>query len=433
MNYEETLAFLYSALPMFSRIGTAALKKDLTNTLQICNRLGNPQNNFRTIHVAGTNGKGSVSHMLSAILQSGGYKTGLYTSPHLRDFRERIRVNGQMVNEDFVVSFTERVKPLIKSFNPSFFEITVAMAFEYFSEQQVDVAVIETGLGGRLDSTNIIIPALSVITNIGWDHMHILGNSLEAIAAEKAGIIKEGVPVIVGEVLPETEKVFAAAASEKNADLTIACRRRKVVSYQTIDEKLFVDLKDERNADHQKYHLDLPGIYQLKNLVTTLAALDELKKQGWLISDAAIQAGLSNVKKLTGLHGRWERIRYSPTVVLDVGHNEDGMRNIVEQLKLSRYNTLHIIIGMVKDKEIGKVMRLLPQKAFYYFTKAQTPRALPEDQLAAVAIQYGLTGKHYPQVNIALKAALSRADKDDLILVCGSVFVVGEVERNMEH
>lgn len=433
MNYKETIAFLYNALPMFSRIGTAAIKKDLTNIIRLCNQLGNPQNKFKSIHVAGTNGKGSVSHMLAAVLQTAGYKTGLYTSPHLRDFRERIRVNGQMVDKDFVVSFTEKVKPLIESVNPSFFEITVAMAFEYFAVQQVDVAVIETGLGGRLDSTNVITPVLSAITNISWDHMHILGNSLEEIATEKAGIIKERVPVVVGEVLPETEKIFADTASEKNADLTLACRIRKVASYQTIEDTLSVELIDERNESHQNYHLDLPGIYQLKNLVTTLAALDELEKQGWLISEEAIHNGLRNVKRLTGLHGRWEVIHQSPMVVLDVGHNEDGIKQIIAQLKTMKYRHLHIVIGMVKDKEFDKVVQLLPQEASYYFTKAQTPRALPEDQLSLVAHQRGLRGEHFPQVNYALKTALKKAKKEDLILVCGSVFVVGEVDQIMER
>ncbi len=431
MNYKETIDFLYKALPMFSRIGTAALKKDLTNTILLCNRLGDPQSNFKTIHVAGTNGKGSVSHMLAAVLQMAGYRTGLYTSPHLKDFRERIRVDGRMVDEDFVVSFTEKVKTLIETVNPSFFEVTVAMAFEYFSEQQVDIAVIETGLGGRLDSTNIIIPVLSVITNIGRDHMHILGNSLEQIALEKAGIIKQGVPVVVGEILPETEKVFRAMAAERKAPLVIAGRERYADSYSSRAQELSVEIVHTADNDKQNYILDLPGIYQVKNLVTILTAIDQLRKGGWMIPENAIRDGLKHTKKITGLHGRWEIIQQRPMVVLDVAHNEDGIRQIVEQLELTDYHDLHIVIGMVADKEISKVMQMLPDEAMYYFTRAQTPRAMPEDQLAAIAATYGLTGRHFPGVNIALQNALNRAHKDDLVLVCGSIFVVGEVERDL--
>ncbi|HTN06642.1 folylpolyglutamate synthase/dihydrofolate synthase family protein [Agriterribacter sp.] len=427
MNYKETVDFLYSALPMFGRTGAAALKKDLTNTLLLCNKLGNPQHNFKSVHVAGTNGKGSVSHMLAAVLQTAGYTTGLYTSPHLKDFRERIKVNGVMIEEDFVVSFTESIKPLIEEIKPSFFEITVAMAFAYFSDKQVDIAVIETGLGGRLDSTNVIMPVLSVITNIGMDHMNILGDSLAQIAWEKAGIIKPGIPVVVGETLPETQAVFEAAATEKNALLIWANRERYADSYSYNKQELSVEMVYTSHNDKQNYILDLPGIYQVKNLVTLLAAIDQLKKTGWHIPEQAAGKGLRNVKALTGLHGRWETIRHHPEVVLDVGHNEDGIRQITEQLELMSYHNLHIVIGMVKDKEIEKVMQLLPKEASYYFTKAQTPRALPEDQLAAIAAEHGLTGHHFPAVNMALQNAIDHAHKDDLVLVCGSVFVVGEV------
>lgn len=430
MNYKETIDFLYKALPMFSRIGTEALKKDLTNTILLCNRLGNPQNNFKTIHVAGTNGKGSVSHMLAAVLQTAGYRTGLYTSPHLKDFRERIRIDGVMIDEDFVVSFTEKVKPVIEEVSPSFFEITVAMAFEYFSERQVDIAVIETGLGGRLDSTNVIMPILSVITNIGWDHMHILGDTLEQIALEKAGIIKQGIPVVIGEALPETEKIFAAVAAERKAPLVVAGRERYADAYSYTDHQLSVEIVHSVDNNKQNYLLDLPGIYQVKNLVTSLTAIDQLQKRGWLIPEQAIGYGLKHTKKITGLHGRWEVIHHQPVVVLDVGHNEDGIRQIAAQLELTDYRNLHIVIGMVADKEISKVMQILPKEAVYYFTRAQTPRAMPEERLAAIAAEYGLIGRHFPGVNIALQNALSHAHKDDLVLVCGSVFVVGEVERD---
>lgn len=430
MNYKATVDFLYSALPMFSRMGVAALKKDLTNTFALCKELGDPQNNFKSIHVAGTNGKGSVSHMLAAVLQTAGYTTGLYTSPHLKDFRERIRVNGVMIEEDFVVAFTEKIKPLIETMEPSFFEITVAMAFEYFSDKRVDVAVIETGLGGRLDSTNVILPVLSVITNIGMDHMNILGDSIEQIAFEKAGIIKPGIPVVVGETLPQTEKVFETVAAEKAAPLVWAGREKYADSYSYHTQELSVEIVRVSDNDKQNYILDLPGIYQVKNLVTTLTAIDQLKKAGWHITEQAAAKGLGNVKKLTGLHGRWEVIQRRPTVVLDVGHNEDGIRQIAEQLELTDYHNLHIVIGMVKDKEINKVMQLLPKEALYYFTKAQTPRAIPEDRLAAIAAEHGLTGHHFPSVNTALQNAVGHSHQDDLILVCGSVFVVGEVERH---
>ena len=417
MTYKETVDFLYSALPMFSRMGAAALKKDLTNTFLLCSKLHNPQNNFKSIHVAGTNGKGSVSHMLAAVLQTAGYKTGLYTSPHLKDFRERIRVNGSMIDEDFVVSFTDKVRTLIEEIKPSFFEITVAMAFEYFSDQQVDVAVIETGLGGRLDSTNVIMPVLSVITNIGRDHMNILGDSLEQIAFEKAGIIKPGVPVVIGETLPETKPVFETVAKEKTSLLILAEKERYADGHKYEKHELLVELVHPLHNEKQTIHLDLTGIYQLK-------------KGGWQIPDKAILKGLRHVKSLTGLHGRWEVIHQQPLIVLDVAHNEDGIRQIAEQLELMSYHNLHIVMGMVKDKEIDKVMQFLPKEASYYFTKAQTPRAMPEDQLTAIAAGYGLKGTHFTNVNLALQNAVSHSQKDDLIVVCGSVFVVGEVERN---
>lgn len=428
MNYKETLDFLYGVLPAFSRIGTAALKKDLTNTYLLCDQLGNPQNKFKSIHVAGTNGKGSVSHMLAAVLQTSGYKTGLYTSPHLRDFRERFRVDGILIEEDFVVSFTKKIIPLIDIIRPSFFEITVAMAFEYFSERQVDVAVIETGLGGRLDSTNIITPVLSVITNIGRDHMNVLGNTLEEIAYEKAGIIKPGVPAVIGESVPGTEKVFEAAAQERNSPLTWADRERHAESHRHINHNLSVEIGYTSDKTTHSYLLDLPGIYQVKNLITSLAAIDQLKEGGWNIPDEAVREGLQHVQSLTGLHGRWEIIHRQPMVVLDVGHNEDGIRQIVEHLKGMSYHALHIVMGMVKDKDITKVIQLLPKEAAYYFTKAPIPRALPEEELAAMAAANGLRGSHFPSVNIALQHALDGAGKDDLVLVCGSVFVVGEVD-----
>ena len=413
---------------MFSRIGAAAYNGDLSNTIKLCSILDNPQTKFKCIHVAGTNGKGSVSHMLAAILQTAGYKTGLYTSPHLKDFRERIKVNGEMVSEKFVTDFTEKMKPLIEEISPSFFEITVAMAFEYFAGQKVDVAVIEVGLGGRLDSTNIITPELSVITNIGWDHMNLLGETLEKIAFEKAGIIKKGIPVVVGEGLPETLPVFEVTSTEKKSPLSIASQKRKVVDWHWEKHELIVEVSKEHHTDQETWHLDLPGIYQTKNLLTVLEACSQLKQQGWKLDDDSIHKGLKQVRKLTGLHGRWEFIHQSPAVVLDVAHNIDGIQQLVQQIELTGHRQLHIITGMVKDKEVEKILTLLPKEAQYYFTKAQIPRAIPEKELAEKANLVKLKGHSFPTVNDALQSALQHAHPDDLIVICGSVYLVGEVE-----
>lgn len=424
MNYQETIDYLFTRLPMFSRIGTAAYKKDLTNTVELCTFLDNPQKKFKSIHIAGTNGKGSVSHMLAAILQTAGYKTGLYTSPHLKDFRERIRVNGEMIPEKFVIDFTETIKPLIEKTDPSFFEITVAMAFDYFAHEEVDIAVIETGLGGRLDSTNIITPELSVITNIGWDHMNMLGDTLEKIAFEKAGIIKEGIPVVIGEVLPETLPVFKIAAKEKNTALHIAEQAWQCLDSKWENHKLIVTVSNEQT---ETYQLDLPGIYQTRNLLTVLESCCELEKKGWKINSDHIKTALSGVKKLTGLHGRWEIIRHSPLLVLDVAHNANGIEQLTRQISLTNHNQLHIVLGMVKDKDIDQILRLLPKTAIYYFTKAQIPRALPEEELQKKAAMHQLKGSYYSTVNTALYAASLNAKKEDMIVVCGSIFVVGEI------
>jgi len=428
MTYEQATNYLFTRLPMFSRIGAAAYKKDLTNTIRLCEYLGNPHTKIKCIHIAGTNGKGSTSHMLAAVLQTAGYKTGLYTSPHLRDFRERFRVNGEMIDKLFVADFVERIQPAIDEIEPSFFEITVAMAFDYFVHQQIDIAVIETGLGGRLDSTNVITPELSVITNIGYDHMNLLGVTLEAIAFEKAGIIKPQVPVVVGETASETKIVFEQVAREKQAPLYFADTQRYVAEWQYEHHQLMLQVTPSGTDERFTYHLDLPGFYQTKNCITVLEVIYHLQKAGWKISDEQVQQALRQVKKLTGLHGRWEVIHDHPVVVLDVGHNEDGIKQITAQLELSDYQHLHIVIGLVKDKEIEKVLSLLPKEATYYFTRAQIPRALPENELAAKAQILGLNGHAYADVNTALQQAMHKAGKHDLILVCGSVFVVGEVK-----
>jgi len=437
MNYQQTIEYLFSRLPMFSRIGAAAFKKDLTNTIKLCDFLNNPQAKFKSIHVAGTNGKGSVSHMLAAIFQTAGYKTGLYTSPHLKDFRERIKVNGEFVNEEFVIDFTERIKLLIEEIEPSFFEITVAMAFEYFAEQKVDIAIIEVGLGGRFDSTNIITPELSVITNIGWDHMNMLGDTLEKIAFEKAGIIKPEVPIVIGEMIPESHTVFEQEANEKKSALFVASEKRKAINWDWKGHDLIVEVAEQHKTDHKFYHLDLPGIYQTKNLLTVLEICYLLQQRGWKMDDEIIQKGLKHTKKLTGLHGRWEIVHQSPMIVLDVAHNIDGIKQLIRQVEVTTYRQLHIVIGMVKDKEVEKILTFLPKFAEYYFTKAQVPRAINEEELGAEANSVKLYGKTFAEVNEALRHALQHARGDDLILICGSVFLVGEVEvsqiSNMSH
>ena len=427
MNYNETINYLFAKLPMFSRIGAAAFKKDLTNIRKLSDFLGDPDKKFKSIHIAGTNGKGSVSHMLAAILQTAGYKTGLYTSPHLKDFRERIKINGEMVSKEFIIDFTEQIKALSEAIEPSFFEITVAMAFEYFAKQEVDIAVVETGLGGRFDSTNIIKPELSVITNIGWDHMNILGDGLEKIAFEKAGIIKQDIPIVVGEVLPETEKVFADVAQERNAALSIASDKRQAINWYWKKQELIVEVTQPHRTDHQLYALDLPGIYQTKNLITVLETCSQLQEKGWNIEEQNIRSGLQHTKKLTGLHGRWDVIHQQPLIVLDVAHNEGGIRMLMEQVEVTDHDHLHIVLGVVRDKEPENIFPLFPKLADYYFTQADIPRALEASLLQSRARGFGLKGEVYPNVNEAIKTALSRAIKKDMILICGSVFLVGEV------
>lgn len=431
MNYEQTIEYLYSHLPMFSRVGAVAYKEDLHNTLALCRSLDDPQHKFKSIHIAGTNGKGSTSHMLAAILQQAGYKTGLYTSPHLRDFRERIRINGEMISKDFVVDFTERTRHSSEAIEPSFFELTVAMAFDYFAKEKVDIAVIETGLGGRLDSTNIITPILSLITNIGYDHMNILGNTLPEIAMEKAGIIKPGVPVVIGEYLPETKAVFLDKAHRENARLVFAQDKYHVSELSYTIQTLQCNVTDTEQKITEAFSLDLNGIYQSRNLCTVLAAEGLLMEAGFPIGPEAEKFALAHTKSLTGLHGRWDVIRENPVIVLDVAHNPDGIRQLLEQLKAISMpvNKLHIVMGMVNDKDISTVLALLPVEARYYFTNAHIPRALHHETLKLKALEFGLKGESYDEVNQAIKAALGIAGPDELILVCGSVFVVGEVRE----
>lgn len=333
-----------------------------------------------------------------------------------------------MIPEQFVVDFTERMKPLINETDPSFFEITVAMAFDHFSREQVDIAIIETGLGGRLDSTNVITPELSVITNIGMDHMNLLGDTLEKIAAEKAGIIKKNIPVVIGEILPETLPVFETKAKQMNASLTIASQQWQATDWRWEKQEMIVEVGNKHKTDHTVYHLDLPGIYQRKNLLTVLETCHQLNNNGWKLDHEAIQKALRSVKKLTGLHGRWDIIHHSPAVVLDVGHNEDGIRQLLEQVELTDHHELHMVTGFVKDKEVDKILSLLPETARYYFTQAHIPRAMDAESLKLKAERYHLKGKVYKDVNSALASAKSKAAEDDLIIVCGSVFLVGEVQ-----
>ncbi|MCU0472516.1 MAG: bifunctional folylpolyglutamate synthase/dihydrofolate synthase [Bacteroidales bacterium] len=428
MTYKETVHFLYSRLPAYHRIGKAAYKDSLDNILALDKYFGHPHLKFKTIHVAGTNGKGSVSHMIASVLQEAGYRTGLYTSPHLRDFRERIRINGEMIPESEVVLFVQSHRSIIDSLKPSFFEMTVAMAFDYFAREKVDIAVIEVGLGGRLDSTNIIIPLISVITNIGHDHMDILGDTMEKVASEKAGIIKKGVPVVIGETQPETKKVFTAVAEEKGSEIIFADRNFSCFFEDSESIKggrryMINDLQDNR-----KYSGTIPlgGDYQQKNIQTLFGFYKSVK--GTLkISERNLKEGIKKVVINTGLQGRWQILSTDPLTICDTGHNKEGLEYVIRQIMKYTPANLHLIIGFVSDKDLTSVLPLFPVKANYYFTKATVLRALDENELRLKASRYGLVGNSYPDVNMALKAAQEKASKDDLIFIGGSTFVVAEI------
>ncbi len=407
MDYKETLEFLLTRLPYFTRDGKAAIKPDLTNTILLCEAIGNPHLKFKSIHIAGTNGKGSTSNMLSAILQLQGYKTGLYTSPHLKDFRERIRINGKMVSEDFVVAFTEKIIPHLDTIQPSFFEITVAMCFDYFAQQEIDYAVIETGLGGRLDSTNIIHPILSIITNIGYDHMDLLGDTLSKIAYEKAGIIKSEIPVVIGESNTETDGVFIEKAKLENTSIYFA--------------------DQNPNYYNTEIETDLKGIYQNKNVTTVMQAVEVLQKLGVKIDTFTAARALRQVKQLTGFRGRWEIIQEHPKIIADTGHNAHGLRLVFEQLKQEKFEHLHIVFGMVADKERSKILQLMPINATYYFCKPSLPRGLDPSVLKDECNAIGLLGNTFNSVKEALAAAKENAKEADLIFIGGSTFVVAEI------
>lgn len=432
MDYAQTIKYLYEQLPVFTRVGASAYKEDLTNTIELCKRLDNPQHKFKSVHVGGTNGKGSTSHMLAAILQVAGYKTGLYTSPHLVDFRERIRINGEMISQQQVIDFVAEHQKDFEDIRPSFFEMTVGLAFDIFAKEEVDIAIIEVGLGGRLDSTNIITPLLSVITNIGWDHMNILGDTLQLIAGEKAGIIKQGIPVIIGEYQAEVADIFLRKAAKEETELVFASDEWES-EVQSPESKVrtseYLDLNIHKKDSGLKaidLKLDLPGSYQLKNIKTVLAAVAELRRQGFTITDEHLQTALRQVKTLTGLHGRWEVLSNHPLTICDTGHNPEGIKEVLKNIAVTPFDHLHFVIGMVNDKDISKVLSMLPVDATYYFCRPDIPRGLEADILRKQAESFGLKGDVYPSVKAALASAQKAAAKNDLVFVGGSTFVVAE-------
>jgi dihydrofolate synthase / folylpolyglutamate synthase len=426
MSYKKTLQYLFSALPMYQRVGPPAYKADLTNTLKIVEILQHPQKKIKCIHVAGTNGKGSSSHMIAAVLQKAGYKTGLYTSPHLLDFRERIKINGKMIGKDEVVDFVEKYKHGFEHIEPSFFEWSVGLAFYFFAKEEVDVAVIEVGLGGRLDSTNIITPLVSLITNIGLDHTNLLGGTLDKIATEKAGIIKHKVPVVISQTQADINSLFGAVAREKKAEILFADKKFKVLSYNIEKDLLKVSVQNKSNNQTSEYELDLTGNYQLKNLPGVLAVIDIIEKLGFIFQEKDIKDGLKNVCKLTGLKGRWQQLSKKPLIIADTAHNEDGIKQVAEHLKNLSFEKLHIIFGVVNDKDLSGILSALPKNASYYFVKANVPRALNENELLKSAKNYRLSGKAFDNVAEGLKAAKKSASKNDVIFIGGSTFVVAD-------
>ena len=403
-KYDQYTDYLFSQVPMFQNVGSNAYKEGLENTHILDEHFGHPHTQFRTIHVAGTNGKGSCSHTIASVLQEAGYKVGLFTSPHLTDFRERIRVNGTMIPEQYVMDFIDNERDFFEPLHPTFFELTTALAFKYFAEQKVDVAVIEVGLGGRLDCTNIITPDISIITNISFDHVQYLGDTLAKIAGEKAGIIKHGVPVVIGEKHPETTPVFTEKAKREQAPLYFA----------------------EDYKPNKDYQYELKGLYQSKNLQTSLCAIDQLIRNGYHITEENIQNGLLHVTHHTGLRGRWQIVRHSPTVICDTGHNVGGIKYIAQQLKEQKCQELRIVFGMVSDKDVNSVLELMPQNAKYYFCQASVKRAMPHQQLKRLAKQHNLQGNSYKTVENAYKKALSQSNPNDCIFVGGSTFIVAD-------
>jgi dihydrofolate synthase / folylpolyglutamate synthase len=430
MNYEETLKYLYERLPMFQRIGAAAYKADLTKTLQLTRLLGNPEQHLRFIHVAGTNGKGSVSHLLASILQTRGLKTGLYTSPHLRDYRERIKIDGKMIPRSWVSQFITYFRKDIEPIAPSFFEMTFAMALRYFKESGVDIVVLETGMGGRLDSTNIVHPLVSVITNISMDHQAFLGDSPEMIAVEKAGIIKPGTTVVIGRKQTSTEEIFRYKAELENAPIVFAedhYRLQHVDFAGEMRSKLIMDVHRNGFPFIRGLRCPLTGLYQQENIVTVLQTIDELIRLGYDIRKQHLVKGVNDVIKHTGLLGRYQVIGRSPLTICDTAHNPDGLRMVLAQLEKEPHERFHLVLGVVGDKEVSKAMKVLPKGATYYFCKADIPRGMDATELKTLAGSFGLKGMSYPSVKEALKAAQTSATSRDLIFVGGSTFTVAEV------
>lgn len=423
MTYQETVNYLFNSTPVFEHVGATAYKEGLENAHALDEHFGHPHTKFKTIHVAGTNGKGSCSHTLAAILQSQGYKVGLYTSPHIVDFRERMRVNGKCISEQYIIDFVEKERAFFEPLHPSFFELTTAMAFKYFAEEEVDIAVIEVGLGGRLDCTNIITPLVSIITNISMDHTQFLGDTLAKIAGEKAGIIKEGIPVVIGETVDETRPVFINKAKEKNAPITFAERNQQIMSYDIQEDgRMSYKTKDYGTIDGE-----LGGIYQVKNTNTVLNALTILCKNGLEISNDAIRSGFANVNELTGLVGRWQRIHESPLAICDTGHNAGGWQYLSKQIKIQKCDKKHIVFGMVDDKDIHTVMTMMPKDAIFYFTQPSCKRALAKEKVAHIAAENGLKGSVYENVKTAYEAALKNAAPNDFIFVGGSSYIVSDL------
>lgn len=426
-TYGEVIDYLFSALPMYQRIGAAAYKTDITNTVRLMDALENPHKNFRTIHVAGTNGKGSVSHLLASILQKSGLKVGLYTSPHLLDFRERIRVNGNMIPKENVVKFVENHQDTLNQIEPSFFEMTVGMAFEYFAGEKIDVAVVEVGMGGRLDSTNIISPDLSVITNIGFDHTQFLGNTLEAIAGEKAGIIKPQTPVVIGESQPETAPVFLEKAKKENAPISFADRNFRISNIVEDADFLTIDISSaDGECLYRGLKSALTGSYQRKNIITVIEAVRQLRKIGYKITDENIFDAFANVISLTGFMGRWQVISKNPLTVCETAHNKDGISYLHQKLESLKFNKLHIVYGCVNDKDYNTIMDMMPKDATYYFCKPSVPRGLDVEIMKEAAARHGLSGDACQNISEALQSARSHAKADDMILVTGSIFLVAD-------
>ncbi len=427
MNYTETIDYLYAKLPVFERVGHGALKPGLQNILLLCDALGNPQNKFKSIHVAGTNGKGSTSHLLASVLITSGYKTGLHTSPHLKSFTERFKINGIPVAEQEIVDFVEKHINLIEKVKPSFFEISVAFAFDFFARQKVDIAIIEVGLGGRLDSTNIILPILSVITNIGFDHVSILGNTLSEIAFEKAGIIKPYVPVVISELQPEIKNIFISKSKECNSKIFFASTFFSIKSNQLMKGRRVVEVIENQNSTLTIFEIDLLGEYQLKNIVGVLQATKLLNEMGFSISEDNFRIAIKNCCKITNFKGRWTQLKEQPKVIADVAHNYEGLLETLQQIANYKYDKLFFVLGFVKDKDVRKILSIFPASANYFFCEPNTPRALPVLELVEIAKEFNIHGQFFKSVNIALESAIEMSNINDFIYVGGSTFVVSEL------